>query len=176
MKIKLSFLSCLLLISPFLLSACTTSTMQQSNNLHAVSIEKRKTVAKKNKESPPPLIQVIQSPDRLRIVLYSDVCFQDNSRLTAECSQQLATTMKLIKHYGDSLIQVVGYTDDIYDPKMAAEISQRQADTVVAFLWSKGIGSQRLRAVGFGNHDPIASNQSVKASAANRRVEIMLVK
>ena len=175
-KIKPSFFCCLFLISPFLLSACTTTTAQQTSSLPVTKVEKRKATANKKKDLPPALIQVIQSPDRLRIILYSDVCFQGNGRLTAECSQQLATAMKVIKQYGDGLIQVVAYTDDVYDPQTAAKISQRQAETVVAFLWSKGIGSQRLRAVGFGDHDSIASNQSVKASAANRRVEIMLVK
>lgn len=170
-KIKL-FFCYLFFATPFFISACTT--MQQGNVLPS-KIEKNKTRAKK-KTSPPALIQVIQSPERLRVILYSDVCFQANDRLTTECSNQLTATMKTIKQYGDGLIQVVGYTDDIYDPQTAEKISQRQADSVVAFLWSKGIGSQRLRAVGFASHDPIASNRNVKASAANRRVEITLVK
>jgi outer membrane protein OmpA-like peptidoglycan-associated protein len=173
-QIKSSFFCYALLISPFLLSACTT-TQQTVDPKYSTAAEKRK-ITHKNKEIPPALIQVVQSPERLRIILYSDGCFQANGRLTAECSQQLTATMKTIKHYGDGLVQVVGYTDDIYDPKMAAEVSQQQADSVMAFLWSKGIASQRLRAIGFGNHDSIASHRNVKASAANRRVEIMLVK
>lgn len=175
-KIKPSFFCCLLLLNLFLLSACSTTSKQQNDDLHAAKIEKNKPSTKKKKQLPPALIQVIQSPDRLRVVLYSDVCFQANGRLTMECSKQLLGAMKTMKQYGDGAIQVVGYTDDIYDPQTANELSQGQADTVVAFLWSHGIGSRRLQATGFGSHDPIASNRSVKASAANRRVEITLVK
>ncbi|WP_218814316.1 OmpA family protein [Rickettsiella endosymbiont of Dermanyssus gallinae] len=175
MKIKSPFFCSLLLLNLFLLSACSTTPTQSNDDLHAAKVEKITPSANK-KQLPPALIQVIQSSDRLRVVLYSDVCFQSNGRLTMECSKQLLDAMKTMKQYGDGLIQVVGYTDDIYDPQTANELSQRQADTVVAFLWSHGIGSRRLGATGFGSHDPIASNQSVKASAANRRVEITLVK
>ncbi|MES2998138.1 MAG: OmpA family protein [Pseudomonadota bacterium] len=172
-KIKPVF-SCLLLIGLFSIAACTT-TSQTDNLQHCPKIKKSKTSADK-KKTLPTLMQVIQSPDRLRVILYSDVCFQTNGRLTIDCLDQLARTMNTIKRYGDGLIQVVGYTDDIYDPQTADEISLRQANSVLVFLWSKGIEPQRLRAVGYGNHDPIASNRNVKASSANRRVEIMLVK
>jgi outer membrane protein OmpA-like peptidoglycan-associated protein len=171
-KIKSPFFCCLLLLNLFLLSSCTTTSTPQKDSLSATKIGK----SKQKKELSPVLVQVIQSPERLRVVLYSDVCFQSNGRLTMACSQQLVNAMKTMKQYGDGVIQVVGYTDDIYDPQTANELSQRQADAVVAFLWSHGIGSRRLCATGFGIHDPIASNRSIKANAANRRVEITLVK
>lgn len=167
---KIKSFCCLFIMSPFLLSACATNTNQPVKVLHTTKVKKEQ------KKLPSRFVQVIQSPERLRVILYSDVCFQSNRQLTAECAEQLSNTMKTIKRYGDGLIQVVGYTDDIYDPETAEKLSQRQADTVVAFLWSKGIGSQRLRAIGFGAHDPIASNRSVSASANNRRVEITLVR
>jgi outer membrane protein OmpA-like peptidoglycan-associated protein len=174
-KMQLWFFCCLL-ISLFLLSACTTTSSQQlSDSSSTKSVKKTKPIREK-KALAPKLIQIIQGPDRLRVILYSDVCFQANGDLKQACMQQLLGVIKTIKEYGDGLIQVVGYTDEIYDPLIAEEITQRQANFVVAFLWSKGIAAQRLRAVGFGNHDAIASNRSVKASAANRRVEIILVK
>lgn len=163
-------------MSLFFLSACTITNTQQTSGLHASKVEKRKKSTNNKDNLSPVLIQIIQSPDRLRIILYSDVCFQPNGHLTMECEQQLTGVINTIKRYGDGLIQLIGYTDDIYDSQMADEISQRQANSVVAFLWAKWFGSQRLRAVGFASHDPIASNQSVKASAANRRVEIILVR
>lgn len=159
----------------FLLTACTSVPLQQTPTLHPSKTAKgKKNVKKEN--MPPTFIQLIKNPERLRVILYSDVCFRSNGRLTIECSNQLKNAMKTIKQYGDGLVQVVAYTDDIYDPQTAEKVSQRQADFVAAFLWSKGIASQRLRPIGFGIHDPIASNRSVKASAANRRVEITLVK
>jgi outer membrane protein OmpA-like peptidoglycan-associated protein len=170
-KIKPIF--CCLLITG-LLSACTTAS--QTDDLpHHAKIKTSETDADKKKNLAS-RVQVIQDFDRLRVILYSDACFQSNGHLTTECSEQLASMMHTIKKYDNGLIQVVGYTDDTYDPQTANEISLRQANSVLAFLWSEGIESQRLCAKGFGNYGSIASNRSVKASAANRRVEIILVK
>lgn len=134
------------------------------------------SVAKKKDLPPTPVIQVIQASDRLRIIAFSDVCFRPNRRLTPNCIQQLSQTIKLIKSYGDGLIQVVGYSDDLYDSQAAAVVTQEQAGIITSFLWSHGIDSHRLRAVGYGRHDFIASNRNIKASSFNRRVEIIVVK
>lgn len=168
---KSSFFYCLLSISLVLLTGCASTKMDN------LQVEKKTTTSAKTKKTlPPQVIQVIQGPDRLRVIAYSDVCFRKNGQLTNNCSKQLTQVMKTIKSYGDGLIQVVGYTDDLYDPQTAAKIAQKQADTMTSFLWLHGIGSQRLRTVGYGAHDFIASNRSVRASSLNRRVEIILIK
>ena len=165
------FFCCFLTIAMINLVSCA------SNHAEAPPLE-RKTVenAKIKKSLPPPVIQVVQGADRLRVIAYSDGCFQSNGKLTRNCMQQLSQTVKLIKSYGDGLIQVVGYSDDLYDPQTASALTQDQAEVITSFLWSHGIGSQRLRTIGYGRHDYIASNRNVKASSFNRRVEIILVK
>jgi outer membrane protein OmpA-like peptidoglycan-associated protein len=173
MKTISLFFYCVLMISAWLATAGCAS----NQSLDKASVEKKTAMStKKKKELPPPVIQVIQAADRLRVIAYSDVCFRPNGKLTPNCAQQLSSTIKLIKSYGDGLIQVVGYSDDLYDPQTATVITQDQAEVITSFLWSHGIGSQRLRTIGYGRHDFIASNRNVKASSFNRRVEIILVK
>lgn len=167
-KISL-FFYCLLITILFALVGCAAN-----QPLDNVSVTKKTSVKKKDLLSP--VIQVIQGADRLRIIAYSDVCFRPNGKLTANCIKQLSQTIKLIKSYGDGLIQVVGYSDDLYDPQTASAITQNQAEAITSFLWSHGIGAQRLRTIGYGRHDFIASNRNVRASSFNRRVEIILVK
>lgn len=162
------FFYCFLTFGMFSLVSCA------SNHPDAYPLD-RKTV-ENAKNLPPPVIQVIQGADRLRVIAYSDGCFRPNGKLTRNCMQQLSQKVKLIKSYGDGLIQVVGYSDDLYDPQTASNITQEQAEVITSFLWSHGIGSQRLRTIGYGRHDYIASNRNVKASSFNRRVEIILVK
>lgn len=172
MKTISLFFYCLLAAAVLAVGGCASN-----QSLDKAPIEKKTVVStKKKKDSPPPVIQVIQGPDRLRVIAYSDVCFRPNGKLTASCVQQLSQSIKIIKSYGDGLIQVVGYSDDLYDPQTATVISQDQAEVITSFLWSHGIGSQRLRTIGYGRHDFIASNRNVKASSFNRRVEIILVK
>lgn len=165
-------LYCLLISVMFVMAGCASN-----HSLDESSLEK-KTIKnpKKKKDLPSPVIQVVQAADRLRVIAYSDGCFRPNGKLTVNCAQQLSQTIKLIKSYGDGLIQVVGYSDDLYDPQTASAITQDQAEVITSFLWSHGIGSQRLRTIGYGRHDFIASNRNVKASSFNRRVEIILVK
>jgi outer membrane protein OmpA-like peptidoglycan-associated protein len=172
MKTIALFFYCLFAATLFAVAGCASN-----HSLDRPPIEKKTIVnAKKKKDLPPPVIQVIQGADRLRVIAYSDVCFRPNGKLTINCIQQLSQTIKLIKSYGDGLIQVVGYSDDLYDPQTASAITQDQAEVITSFLWSHGIGSQRLRTIGYGRHDFIASNRNVKASSYNRRVEIILVK
>jgi outer membrane protein OmpA-like peptidoglycan-associated protein len=172
MKTIVLFFYCLLISVMFVMAGCASNY-----SLDEPSLEK-KTVknTKKKNDLPPPVIQVVQAADRLRVIAYSDGCFRPNGKLTINCTQQLSQTIKLIKSYGDGLIQVVGYSDDLYDPQTASAITQDQAEIITSFLWSHGIGSQRLRTIGYGRHDFIASNRNVKASSFNRRVEIILVK
>lgn len=172
MKAISLFFYCLLASALLAMTGCASN-----KSLDSAPLEKKTVVkVKKKKDLPPPVIQVIQGADRLRVIAYSDVCFRPNGKLTANCANQLSQTIKLIKSYGDGLIQVVGYSDDLYDPQTASAITQDQAEVITSFLWAHGIGSQRLRTIGYGRHDFIASNRSVKANSYNRRVEIILVK
>jgi outer membrane protein OmpA-like peptidoglycan-associated protein len=172
MKTSSLFFYCLLTTFLFTMTGCASKL-----SLDRAPIEKKSAVnVKKKKDLPPPVIQVIQSADRLRVIAYSDVCFRPNGKLTVNCAKQLSQTIKLVKSYGDGLIQVVGYSDDLYDPQTASAITQDQAEVITSFLWLHGIGSQRLRTIGYGRHDFIASNRNVRASSFNRRVEIILVK
>ncbi len=164
MKAISLFFYCLLASALFTMTGCVSY-----KSLDSAPLEKKKNL-------PPPVLQVIQGADRLRIIVYSDVCFRPNGKLTVNCTKQLNQTIKLIKSYGDGLIQVVGYSDDLYDPQAASAITQDQAEVITSFLWSHGIGTQRLRTIGYGRHDFIASNRNVRASSYNRRVEIILVK
>ena len=172
MKTSLQFFYCFLIITLFALVGCAAN-----QSLDRTPIEQAAKNAKKKNVLPhSSVIQVIQAADQLRIIVFSDVCFRPNGNLTVNCAQQLSQTIKLIKSYGDGLIQVVGYSDDLYDPRTATAITQDQAEVITSFLWSHGIGAQRLRTIGYGGHDFIASNRNVKASSFNRRVEIILVK
>ena len=50
------------------------------------------------------------------------------------------------------------------------DLSQRRANSVRQYLIKAGIAGERLDAVGFGETKPIASNNTTRGRAANRRV------
>lgn len=170
MKTSPLFFYCVLITASLTLTLAGCAANQSLDN---ASIPK-KTIEKKI--FPLSSIQIIQAPDRLRVIAYSDVCFRPNGKLTANCVRQLSQTIKLIKSYGNGLIQVAGYSDNLYDSQAASAITQDQAEVITRFLWSHGIGLHRLRTIGYGRHDFISSNRNIRASSFNRRVEIILVK
>ena len=71
-------------------------------------------------------------------------------------------------------IEVAGYTDSRGDAKRNRELSQQRAEAVRRYLKEIGIDRGRLSARGYGEVDPIASNDSAAGRAINRRVILKL--
>lgn len=69
---------------------------------------------------------------------------------------------------------VVGYTDSKGDAKYNLELSKKRAAAVRDFLIAGGVPSNKLRIVGRGAKDPIASNDTEEGRAKNRRVEVVV--
>jgi outer membrane protein OmpA-like peptidoglycan-associated protein len=76
----------------------------------------------------------------------------------------------LLSHPDLLLVQVEGHTDDRGSALRNIVLAQSRAEAVAAYLESKGVPAERLRAVGFGQGRPIASNASTSGRATNRRV------
>ncbi len=77
----------------------------------------------------------------------------------------------------DHPVDVEGYTDDmpIHTAQFPSnwELSTTRATTVLEYLLSRGVHGARLRASGYADHFPVASNASPAGRAQNRRVEIV---
>lgn len=74
----------------------------------------------------------------------------------------------------DAEMIVEGHTDSQGSDSSNMALSQKRADSVRSYLVSQGIASDRLKAVGKGESNPIASNDNAEGRANNRRVEIVV--
>jgi OOP family OmpA-OmpF porin len=72
-------------------------------------------------------------------------------------------------------IAIHGHTDSVGTEAYNQKLSERRAMAVKDYLVSKGIAADRLTAVGKGEADPIASNDTKEGRAQNRRVEFNVV-
>ena len=53
-------------------------------------------------------------------------------------------------------------------------LSQKREDNVMQFMVSHGVNQTLISAQGFGEADPVASNDTPEGQAQNRRVELTL--
>lgn len=85
----------------------------------------------------------------------------------------------IVKGYPNP-IQVEGYTDNIPISSQRYpsnwELSSARASAIVKLLAAKGVAPQRLSAVGFGEFQPVASNEHPAGRAQNRRVALMIAR
>ncbi|MCE3254235.1 MAG: flagellar motor protein MotB [Cellvibrio sp.] len=126
------------------------------------------------------MIQVSSNELWLQIELKDSILFSSGSADTSEQAQRIFDEIAgILKNYSNP-VQVEGFTDNI--PIKSAkyptnwELSTARASAIVKYLASKGIAPERLSAVGYGEYQPIVSNDSEQGRAQNRRVAIMIAK
>jgi OmpA-OmpF porin, OOP family len=75
----------------------------------------------------------------------------------------------------DERIELGGHTDNVGKPAKNLILSQGRANTVRAYLLTKGIDPARVTAKGYGMSKPIASNKTAAGKAQNRRTEVKIL-
>jgi OOP family OmpA-OmpF porin len=70
---------------------------------------------------------------------------------------------------------IIGHTDSTGDANYNLDLSMRRAQAVSDYLVSTGVAEEKLREVGRGENEPIASNDTPEGRAQNRRVEIIAI-
>ncbi|KAJ8138832.1 hypothetical protein OY671_007954 [Metschnikowia pulcherrima] len=80
-----------------------------------------------------------------------------------------------LNQYPDSSIDVYGHTDSTGSDAYNQALSERRARAVADYSTSRGVSYSRIRSQGFGETQPVASNDTEAGRSANRRVEIKIV-
>jgi len=78
--------------------------------------------------------------------------------------------------YPERKIIIEGHTDNRGDPKANQLLSLKRAETVRDFLIAAGMDGSRLKALGYGEVRPVASNDYERGRAMNRRIDIIIQK
>lgn len=88
----------------------------------------------------------------------------------------LEELVNILKRNSFSKIIVSAYTDSVGGDAGNKALSLRRAQSVVDYLVENGFDADKIEAVGHGEANPIATNDTAEGRALNRRVEIDLVK
>ncbi|HEY1864721.1 MAG TPA: OmpA family protein [Roseiarcus sp.] len=85
-----------------------------------------------------------------------------------------ATDLKQLK--AGHVLEIAGYTDNTGDAALNLALSQKRAEAVREALIKYGADADMLVAKGYGQADPIASNDTAEGRLKNRRIEYHVVK
>ncbi len=80
----------------------------------------------------------------------------------------------IMRKYPTYKLRIGGYTDNVGSASRNQILSERRARSCYEYLASKGIPTSRMKYVGFGEKNPIATNDTEVGRAKNRRVEFDL--
>ncbi len=113
--------------------------------------------------------------DAIKLVLGNSVLFATNSyTLSAEAQAALGKVAYNLNQFPNTDVTVVGYTDNTGTVAINDKLSLERAESVVTYLEQHGVAASRLKAIGEGENNPIASNSTAAGRAQNRRVEIFI--
>jgi outer membrane protein OmpA-like peptidoglycan-associated protein len=91
---------------------------------------------------------------------------------TRDNLDELAPTLN---KYDDTEVKVLGHTDSTGPEEYNKVLSQNRANAVEDFLVSRKVEDSRLEMKGYGETDPVATNDTEAGRQLNRRVEIVIV-
>jgi OOP family OmpA-OmpF porin len=99
------------------------------------------------------------------------VTFQFNSaELTPNSHAVLDEVAVSLQKHPQLKVELQGYTDSTGPADYNLKLSQRRADSVRAYLISKGVPAEQLTTKGYGMASPIDTNKTPQGRAHNRRV------
>jgi len=82
---------------------------------------------------------------------------------------------EILQKCADIPLEIAGYTDSQGREEMNAQLSQQRAEAVLSALRQRRVPTSSFVAVGYGEADPIADNDTAEGREANRRIEFTLV-
>lgn len=126
----------------------------------------------------PPVVQLLPKIDvcGFVITLADGVLFDfDKDNIRADAAATLDKVAKALEQVGNHPIQIGGHTDAIGTDSYNQGLSERRASSVEQALRQRGV-SAPMTSKGYGESRPVASNETAKGRALNRRVTIAVTR
>jgi outer membrane protein OmpA-like peptidoglycan-associated protein len=121
------------------------------------------------------LIFATRDTARGLIVNLSDVLFDTGkSTLLPGAREKLAKISGIVLAYPDLRLGIEGYTDSVGSDAMNQQLSEQRADSVRDYLAQQNIPATSMTSQGFGETQPVASNDTAAGRQQNRRVELVV--
>ena len=120
-------------------------------------------------------IDVINTGNELIVRMPEAILFAtDSAALNGALRSDLFVLAESLNRYPQSIVTVTGHTDNTGTAAYNQGLSERRAFAVADTLMAGGVSGVRIRTVGAGESQPIATNQTAAGRAQNRRVDITI--
>lgn len=128
-------------------------------------------------------LHISRMQDAIRVSLNEDLLFPSGGwEMSANAKASIAKVAAILAPHQKNKVDVNGYTDNTpIGPELMKQgittnlvLSQKRADNVMQFMISQGVKPNLVSAQGFGEANPVASNDTPEGRAQNRRVELTI--
>lgn len=126
-----------------------------------------------NNGCPEPTVEVINELNEYSRTILFDL---NKATIRPESNETLQAIADIMKEYSGTVFHIEGHTDSTGSEAYNEKLSRERAASVKDFLTGAGIPANRLTSEGYGETQPISSNNTAKGRQENRRVEISLDK
>jgi outer membrane protein OmpA-like peptidoglycan-associated protein len=121
-------------------------------------------------------VTVTRQGDNITLNMPGNITFASNSAdLNSQFFSALDGVDLVLKEYDKTMIEIAGHTDSTGSLALNQSLSERRAQSVAAYLGSRGLNNKRIVTVGAGSSHPVASNDTPQGRQQNRRVELTIV-
>lgn len=124
---------------------------------------------------PPPPPPKPEPEVRQRIVLRGVNFDFNRAEIRPDAAIILDEAARLLNQEPGARVRVEGHTDWIGTEDYNQTLSERRAEAVKTYLVDHGVSVDRLSTVGYGESNPIATNETQEGRALNRRVELKVL-
>lgn len=110
-------------------------------------------------------------PGMGRFVLDGVVFDTNSATIKFESYPRLDRIVEYMRHKETARIRIAGYTDNVGNARANQRLSEQRAESVRTYLVNQGIDAGRIEAVGYGDQNPLTTNDTEAGREQNRRIE-----
>jgi outer membrane protein OmpA-like peptidoglycan-associated protein len=120
--------------------------------------------------------QVQRVGEGIKVTFDSGILFDiDKAALRPASQIELQKMAVVLNKYADTDILIEGHTDATGSEEHNLTLSRERAQSVSNYLAGLGVSPTRFTMMGYGESQPISSNETVEGRQLNRRVEVVIV-
>jgi outer membrane protein OmpA-like peptidoglycan-associated protein len=118
--------------------------------------------------------KVMRFEEGILITIDSRLLFEEDSHGLQSTKGMLKDLARILTKYSNTNAVIEGHTDNVGEDIYNQSLSEKRAHEIENYLVGKGIKDVRIKTKGYGERQPIASNDLENGRQMNRRIEIAI--